>query len=201
MTERRTCMLATANQHKVDEIRAVLAPLGWELSTAQDRGVREEIPETGDTLEANARQKALFVAGRTGAVCLADDTGLEVDALGGRPGVYSARYAGPGATYADNVRLLLSELAGVPLERRGARFRTVLALARPGQVLLEVEGRVEGRITLETRGTGGFGYDPVFLVDEIGRTLAELSMAEKNRISHRGRALAAFRERAAAVRW
>ncbi len=201
MTVRRTCVLATANRHKVEEIRAVLGPLGWDLATAGDRGVREEIPETGDTLEANARQKALFVAELTSSICLADDTGLEVGALGGRPGVYSARYAGKDASYADNVRLLLRELEGVPPERRAARFRTVLSLAGPGKVLLEVEGAVAGRITLETRGAGGFGYDPVFLVDELGRTLAELSMEEKNRISHRGRALAAFRERAAALAW
>ncbi|MBI4613309.1 MAG: RdgB/HAM1 family non-canonical purine NTP pyrophosphatase [Planctomycetes bacterium] len=194
------CILATANLHKVGEIRAVLAPLGWHLVTARERGVEEEIPETGDTLEANAVEKALYVARRTGSLALADDTGLEVDLLEGRPGVYSSRYAGPGATYAQNVEKLLRELAGTSAEERTARFRTVVALARPGKILVVAEGKLEGRITHGLRGEGGFGYDPVFLVPELGRTLAELTLAEKNRTSHRARALAEFVARARSLR-
>lgn len=147
-----------------------------------------EVDETEDTLAGNAILKARTVAAITSLPALADDTGLEVDALGGRPGVHTARYAGPNASYADNVAQLLEEMAGV--QERSARFRTVVALVRPGEPDLLAEGVLEGAIATERRGDGGFGYDPLFLVDE--RTLAEFGPEEKASISHRGRALRAL---------
>jgi XTP/dITP diphosphohydrolase len=193
-------VVATRNPHKLEEIRAILAGLPVRLLSAADLGA-PEVEEDEPTLEGNAAKKAQVVADATGRVALADDTGLEVDALGGRPGVHSARYAGPDATYADNRARLLEELAGTPPEGRGARFRCVIHLARPGVSAaaregLAARGAIEGAIALAPRGSGGFGYDPVFLVagDPAGRTLAELSPEEKNAISHRGRALASLRD-------
>ena len=180
-------MLATANPGKTEEIRAaldgvVLLPRPSEVP---------EVEETETTLEGNARLKARALCSATGHPALADDTGLEVDALGGAPGVYSARWAGPGATYADNVAKMLREMNGVA--NRRARFRTVLLVAYPDGRELSVEGSVEGRITEAATGASGFGYDPVFAPDgAAGRTFAEMSVAEKNHISHRGRALAAL---------
>ena len=155
--------------------------------------------ETGDTLEANARLKARAVAAAAGLPAMADDTGLEVDALGGAPGVYSARYAGEGATYADNVAKLLDELGSLPGGggARRARFRTVALVAWPDGREVAAEGTVEGRIAAVARGGGGFGYDPVFVPDEGGgRTFAEMAAGEKHAVSHRGRA---FRALAAAL--
>jgi len=176
-------VLATANTDKVAEIAPLLS--GFEVMT-RPAGLAE-VDETADTLEGNARLKAEAVCGFTGEVAVADDTGLEVDALGGRPGVWSARYAGEAATYADNVSKLLAELDGVT-DRR-ARFRTV-ALARfPDGREIVAEGTVEGRIAASPRGTHGFGYDPVFVPDDAGtRTFAEMTTAEKEAVSHRGRA-------------
>ena len=186
------CVLASANPHKIEEVRAILHPLGWRLRTARDLGVLEEIPETGETLEENARQKAFHVARRTGRSSLADDTGLEVEALDGEPGVYSARFSGPDATYRDNVDLLLERMAATPDHQRGARFRTVIVLALPDRIVFEASGSLEGRIARVPRGSGGFGYDPVFIPEGDDRTLAQLDPLEKNRISHRARALQAF---------
>jgi XTP/dITP diphosphohydrolase len=203
----RRVVLATANPHKADELRSVLAAAGLVPETLEllDRpDDLPEVPETGDTLSANAAAKAHAVADATGLPALADDTGLEVDALGGAPGVRTARYAGPAATDADNVARLLAELDGVPPERRTARFVTVLVLAeppvadgtRPPDVV--VRGEVTGRIAEAPRGRGGFGYDPVFVPDGgDGRTFAEMPPADKDRISHRARAGAAL---AAALR-
>lgn len=147
-----------------------------------------EIDEPYETLEANALHKAQAVSMLTGLAAIADDTGLEVEALGGRPGVRTARFAGPGATYDDNVTKLLAELDGEA--QRAARFRTVVALVRPDGPPVTAEGVLEGRIALERRGSFGFGYDPVFEIPDVGnRTLAEIPEAEKNRISHRARAL------------
>ncbi|RMH75932.1 MAG: RdgB/HAM1 family non-canonical purine NTP pyrophosphatase [Actinomyces sp.] len=155
-----------------------------------------EVDETGETLEDNARLKARAVAAVADADALADDTGLEVEALGGAPGVRSARYAGDTATDADNVRRLLGELTGVTGEGRRARFRTVVVLHRRDGSELVAEGVVTGRIAEAPRGQGGFGYDPVFVPDEgDGRTFAEMSAADKNALSHRGRALRALLER------
>lgn len=150
-------------------------------------------PEEGREFREIALGKARWASRRAGLPALADDSGLEVDALGGRPGVRSARYAGPGATDAENNRKLLEELRGLPLERRRARFRCAIALVDPEGWETVVEGVCEGFIALEPRGTGGFGYDPLFWVPEYGRTFAELPPEVKNRISHRGQALRALR--------
>lgn len=183
----RLCF-ASNNAHKLDEIRPLLPP-GFELLSLADIGCHEELPETQDTLEGNARQKAEYVLTHYGVGCFADDTGLEVAALHGAPGVYSARYAGPQRRADDNVAKLLHELAGQP--DRSARFRTVVALARPGEATREFAGEVAGSISETTRGDRGFGYDPVFVPAEgDGRTFAEMSADEKNRISHRARAVA-----------
>jgi XTP/dITP diphosphohydrolase len=183
----RRVVAATKNPDKAREVRAVLAVVapGVELIEGLEW---PDVEESGDTLEENALLKARAVAAATGLPALADDTGLEVAALGGAPGVHTARYAGPGAGYAANRRVLLAALEGVA-DRR-ARFRTVVALVVPGGGEVLAEGVLEGRITSEERGSGGFGYDPVFEVE--GRTLAELGEDHKNRISHRARALAAL---------
>jgi|SRR6476469_5560816 len=183
---------ASNNVHKLDEIRALL-PAGLTLLSLADIGCAEELPETQDTLEGNARQKAEYVHQHYGVACFADDTGLEVDALNGEPGVYSARYAGPQRRAEDNVAKLLQELAGKP--DRSARFRTVIALAGADGSMREFAGEVAGHITEQPRGNGGFGYDPVFVPTEgDGRTFAEMSAEEKNQISHRARAMAGLLE-------
>src|SRR5262249_26958745 len=148
--------------------------------------------ETGATLLENATLKAEAALRFTGLPAIADDTGLEVDALGGAPGVHAARFAGPDATYADNVRLLLERMRGVPAERRAARFRTVCVACFPDGRTLVGEGAVEGRIAVAPRGAAGFGYDPVFELPGPGKTFAELSASEKNRVSHRARAARAL---------
>ena len=180
-------VVASKNPDKIREVEAVLASFdpSIEIVTGHDW---PDVAETEDSLEGNALLKARAVMQATGVAALADDTGLEVDALDGAPGVYSARYAGPDATYADNLARLLHDLDGV--EERVARFRTVVALVDPDGSELSVEGVFEGRITTDPRGDAGFGYDPVFEVD--GRTIAEMPEAEKNTISHRARALQAL---------
>ena len=158
--------------------------------------VAPDVEETGATLEDNARIKARALAGALGLLAIADDTGLEVDALHGAPGVHSARYAGPGATYADNVAKLLAELDGVERERRTARFTTVALACTPGGREVVARGAVEGVITAAARGRGGFGYDPVFVPREgDGRSFAEMSPDEKHALSHRGRAFRALADR------
>lgn len=183
----RLCF-ASNNAHKLDEIRPLL-PAGTELLSLADIGCHEELPETQDTLSGNARQKALYVWEHYGVACFADDTGLEVTALNGEPGVYSARYAGPQRLAADNVAKLLEELR--PHDDRSAQFRTVVALVEPTGDVHEFAGVVEGVITETPSGTGGFGYDPVFQPQEgDGRTFAEMTTEEKNKVSHRARAVA-----------
>jgi XTP/dITP diphosphohydrolase len=183
----RLCF-ASNNAHKLDEIRPLL-PAGLELLSLADIGCHEELPETQPTLEGNARQKAAYVWEHYGVACFADDTGLEVTALHGAPGVYSARYAGPQRRAADNVAKLLAELRGAA--DRTAHFRTVVALVGVPPTEQLFEGTVPGRIAEVPRGTGGFGYDPVFVPDAgEGRTFAEMSLTEKNQISHRARAVA-----------
>ena len=185
-------VLATANPDKAAEISEILAGLVLNPRPPEVRDVDED----GDTLEANARLKAVALVEATGQAAIADDTGLEVDALGGAPGVRSSRFAGPHATYADNIVRLLEDLAGVPVGERSARFRTV-ALARfPDGAEVVTDGTVEGTITLSPRGTEGFGYDPVFVPAEgDGRTFAEMTPAEKHALSHRGRAFRALAQR------
>ncbi len=186
-------VLATRNVDKVREIREALNGLPIDIVSLETFPEIGEIPEEGSTLEENALFKAETVASSAGLPALADDTGLEVDALDGRPGVRSSRYAGENATYADNVRKLLEEMRGVPAGKRGAVFRTVIALAAPGEKSRVVEGRCKGVITAAPRGQSGFGYDPVFLPEGRGSTFAEMTLSEKNKISHRGLALAAAR--------
>ena len=178
-------LFATNNAHKLAEVQAVLGP-EYELVTPRDCGVTEEIPETQPTLEGNALQKARYLRERTGLDCFADDTGLEVAALDGAPGVRSARYATDGHDFAANNRLLLANLRGAA-DRR-ARFRTVVALLRSGEEHL-FEGIVAGRIIECERGCEGFGYDPLFVPDGFDRTFAEMSADEKNAVSHRARAV------------
>ena len=182
----RKIIFATNNAHKLSEVQAVLGD-AFELITLRECGITEDIPETAPTLEGNALQKARYVYEKTGADCFADDTGLEVDALGGAPGVHSARYATDGHDFAANNRLLLKNLEGV--ENRSAHFRTVIALILDGEEYL-FEGRVEGVIATEESGCGGFGYDPLFVPSGEIITFAEMSAEAKNAISHRGRAVA-----------
>ena len=179
-------VFATNNAHKLSEVSAVLGE-GYELVTLREVGITEDIPETGATLDENASQKARYVWERTGLDCFADDTGLEVEALNGAPGVRSARYATDGHDFAANNRKLLRELEGK--DNRRARFRTVISLIQGG-VERQVEGTVEGIIATEESGNEGFGYDPLFIPDGHTRTFADMSAEEKNAISHRARAVA-----------
>ncbi len=187
-------VLATKNKDKIREIRNVLAGLPIEIKTFEDFDNFPDIEETGETLEENALLKAKGIAKATGCAALADDSGIEVDALGGAPGVYSSRYAGPGCTYDDNNRKLLKEMSGVPEEKRTARFRAVIAIAWNENDAEAVEGRVEGFIINEKRGRDGFGYDPVFYYPPAGKTFAEMTLEEKNKVSHRGKALIRAKE-------
>jgi XTP/dITP diphosphohydrolase len=181
-------LVATRNAGKLREVRARVA--GLEVLSLDDVAPMPGVEESEETLEGNARLKALAAARGSGLWSVADDSGLFVDALGGAPGVHSARYA-PG-TDADRIRKLLREMDRVPDGRRGADFRCVLALASPSGGVRAVQGECRGEILRAPRGAGGFGYDPVFLVTELGRTMAELTLEEKGRISHRARALDAL---------
>ncbi len=181
-------MLATRNPDKGRELAALLKDLGIRIRTLAEFPDAPEVMEDGETCEANAIKKAVAIARHTKLPAAADDTGLMVEALGGRPGVHAARYAGEGATYDDNCKKLLREMANVPRERRGARFVTVAALADPNGEVEVVQGVLDGLITEAPVGTKGFGYDPVFFVPELGKTLAQITPEEKNRISHRARA-------------
>ncbi|MCY3951918.1 MAG: RdgB/HAM1 family non-canonical purine NTP pyrophosphatase [bacterium] len=186
MSEFLAFVAATANPHKLIEMRAALEGVATLLERPAALG---DVREDGDTLEANARTKAVAVAGFAGAPALADDTGLEVDALGGAPGVHSARYAGPGAADEANVAKLLEALAGVASPQRTARFRTVVVARWPDGRELVADGVVDGAIATEPRGGRGFGYDPVFVPSPGELTFAEMSLEAKGAISHRGRAL------------
>ena len=181
-------VLATRNRHKGEELAALLGGLGITIRTLDEFPDAPEVVEDGDTCEANAIKKARTIAEFTGLPAVADATGLEVDALGGRPGIYAARYAGEDATYEDNCLKLLLELTGVPRERRTARFLTVAAIALPSDGIRVAQGILEGEVAEEANGTLGFGYDPLFLIPELGKTLAELSPDQKNAISHRAKA-------------
>lgn len=180
-------LIATRNSHKLEEIRRIFDFSGLEVLSAFDFPEIPDVVEDGDTLEENARKKAREMALATGLWALADDSGLEVDALDGAPGVYSARYAGEDCSYADNNTKLLRELDGA--SSRLARFRTVMALSDPQGAVETVEGVCPGKIIETLRGEHGFGYDPLFVPEGFSKTFAELSSAEKNKISHRARAL------------
>jgi XTP/dITP diphosphohydrolase len=193
MVTRRTILVATANPHKLREILQIMNDLPVRWSTLADHPPMSDPVEDGPTFEANAAKKALHYAACAGTWTLADDSGLEVDALGGAPGVHSARYAGPTQDAAANNAKLIAALRDVPLPRRTARFRCEVALAGPEGLLATASGTVEGLIVDEPRGGHGFGYDPHFLVPALGLTTAEMEPEQKNRLSHRGEALRALR--------
>ncbi len=179
-------LLATSNQAKVREYRSLLQDLPDELVTLAERGITIEVDEVGGSLEENATLKATQYAAESQLLTLADDSGLEVDALGGEPGPLSARYAGEGASDKERISYLLAKLEGVPWEERSARFRCVIAIATPDGEVGLCSGECRGRITFEHKGRHGFGYDPVFYLPELDKTMAELPLAVKNRVSHRG---------------
>jgi XTP/dITP diphosphohydrolase len=181
-------LLATGNRAKLYELRSLFQALPYELVTPSEMGISAKVDEVGQSLEENARLKATVSAARSRLLTLADDSGLEVDALGGEPGVLSARYAGADASDTDRIDYLLLRIKDVPWQKRQARFRCVMAIATPdGQVSLFC-GDCPGVITLEPRGEMGFGYDPIFYLPRLGKTLAELPLEVKNRVSHRGQA-------------
>ncbi len=184
----KTLLIATRNRDKVREISEKLQGLGLRIMSLLDFPEIPDVVEDGATIEENALKKAYAGFGATGLTTIADDTGLEVEALQGAPGVYSSRYAGEKASYADNRRKLLHEMKGIPPEKRGAAFRTVVVIYDEDGFEL-VEGRCDGAITSEERGEAGFGYDPVFLIPGFGLTFAEMPLERKNRISHRGLAV------------
>jgi XTP/dITP diphosphohydrolase len=187
-------VLATRNRDKIKEIRSILKQTGIKLRCADDFEHFPVVEEDGNSLEENAVKKASQVARSLGLFAIADDSGLEVDWLEGAPGIFSARFAGQGATYKQNNQKLLELLKGVPVEKRTARFRCVIALASPQDSVWTVEGRCEGFIAENPQGRQGFGYDPIFVVSSLGKTFAELSPAEKNKISHRAQALAELKK-------
>jgi XTP/dITP diphosphohydrolase len=183
-------LLATNNWAKITEYRKLLDSLPFKLVTLAEKGITTEVGEVGESLEENAKLKAVELSRESGLAALADDSGLEVDVLGGEPGRLSARYAGEGASDKDRIDYLLRRLEGVPPARRVARFRCVIAVATTDGRVGYSFGECAGMISLVPVGTGGFGYDPIFYLPELDRTMAQLSMEEKNRISHRGKAAA-----------
>ncbi len=187
-------LLATSNQHKLEEYRAIFSDLALKLVSLNDVQLDMEVEETGTTFAENAELKARAYAQASGMLTLADDSGLEIDALGGAPGVQSARYLSRETSYEERFRSILEQLKGFPVEQRTARFRCAIALAEPSGNTRIVEGTIEGVIADSPRGKHGFGYDPIFLVPELGKTLAELAPEHKNRISHRGRAAQSARK-------
>ncbi|MFC1896998.1 RdgB/HAM1 family non-canonical purine NTP pyrophosphatase [Chloroflexota bacterium] len=182
-------LLATNNQAKVGEYRSLLQNLPYELVTLAEQGITTIVDEVGESLEENARLKATILATESRLLALADDSGLEVDALGGEPGRLSARYAGENASDKDRVNYLLSRLKGVPWEKRSALFRCVIAIATPNGEVEFYPGECRGFITFEPRGEQGFGYDPVFYLPELDKTMAELLLEIKSQVSHRGKAV------------
>ena len=187
-------LLATNNKGKVREYKSLLRGIPYEIVTPAEQGITTEVDEVGGGFEENARLKATTLAKESGLLSLADDSGLEVDALGGEPGPLSARYAGEGASDTERIDYLLARLKDVPEEKRTARFRCVIAIATPDGTVELCSGECRGFITTEPRGYNGFGYDPVFYLPALGKTMAELPPEEKNRISHRARAAAKARE-------
>jgi XTP/dITP diphosphohydrolase len=187
-------LLATRNAGKLKEFASLLGPLPFQLTTLAEEGIGVSVEETGATFKENAKLKATVCADVSQLLTLADDSGLEVDALGGEPGVMSARYAGEGASDEKLVEYLLSKLEDIPWERRQARFRCVIAIAHPSGQMNLCEGECQGLITFEPRGTRGFGYDPIFYFPDLDKTMAELPMDEKNKVSHRARAAGKARQ-------
>ncbi|TDO12950.1 XTP/dITP diphosphohydrolase [Bacillus subtilis] len=185
----KEAIIATHNPGKVKEFKEILEPKGYDVKSLAEIGFTEEIEETGHTFEENAILKAEAVAKAVNKMVIADDSGLSIDNLGGRPGVYSARYAGEQKDDQANIDKVLSELKGIEKEQRTARFRCALAVSIPGEETKTVEGHVEGYIADEPRGEYGFGYDPIFIVKDKDKTMAELTSDEKNKISHRADAL------------
>jgi len=181
-------LLATNNQAKVHEYKSLLRNLPLELVTLAEQGITTVVDEVGESLEENARLKATVLANESQLLALADDSGLEVDALGGEPGRLSARYAGEGASDRDRINYLLSHLKNVPWEKRSACFRCVIAVATPSGWVEFCSGECWGSITFEARGEQGFGYDPIFYLPKLGKIMAELPLEMKNRVSHRGQA-------------
>ncbi|MEK4537693.1 XTP/dITP diphosphatase [Peribacillus sp. FSL K6-1552] len=191
----KTVIIATKNKGKAKEFESLFSTKGYEVKTLLDVPDAPDVEETGTTFEENAILKAEAIAHQLGHFVIADDSGLIVDALDGRPGVYSARYAGESKSDEANTKKVLQELEGVPEAERTARFYCALALASPNQETITVSGTMEGLITEQPSGTNGFGYDPVFFVKEQGKTNAELTKEEKNQISHRAHALKALDEK------
>ncbi len=186
---REKIILATTNQGKFREIKEYLAGLPADFRSHVDLGAREDVKEKGKTFLENARLKSLAFSLRSGFLTLAEDSGLEVDSLGGKPGIYSARFSAPGATDEKNIRKVLRLMEGVPWHRRKARFVSCAVLSRKGKILKEVRGQVRGYIAFKKKGNHGFGYDPIFFYSSWKKTFGEVAPAEKNKVSHRGRAL------------
>lgn len=195
----RALLIATTNRHKLEEYQAIFSDLPYQLLSLNDIQLDLDVEETGTTFQENAEIKALTYANTSGMLSLADDSGLEIDALEGEPGVYSARFAGKDTPYEERFRILIDRLKDVPPEERTARFRCVITIAEPSGLHRSVEGAIEGRITDAPHGDNGFGYDPIFLVPELGKTTAEIAPDLKNQISHRGQA--AQRARAVLENW
>jgi XTP/dITP diphosphohydrolase len=187
-------LLASQNPGKLNEMRQLVAGLPFRVLGPRDLGIEDAPEETGKTFLENARLKARHYSKRSGLLTVADDSGLSVEALDGAPGLFSSRFGGEGASDADRNRLLLQKLAGIPLEKRGARFTSAVALARGGALAFETEQTVDGFIADDTRGPNGFGYDPLFFYPPFGKTFGEVPPTEKDRVSHRGKAFAKLRE-------
>jgi len=190
----RTLLLATSNPHKLEEFRAIFSDLQLRLLSLNDLQLDIDVEETGATFAENAGLKARTYAQASGILTLADDSGLEIDALGGIPGVQSARYLGRETSYEERFREILEQLKGLPMEKRTARFRCAIALAEPSGYTRVVEGVIEGLIANSPRGEHGFGYDPIFFLPELGKTFAQLAPEHKNRISHRALAAQSARK-------
>jgi XTP/dITP diphosphohydrolase len=187
-------LLATNNKAKVREYKSLLQGIPFEIVTLAEQGIATVVEETGSSLEENARFKATALAAESQLLSLADDSGLEVDALGGEPGPLSARYAGEGASDVERINYLLAKLKDVPHDRRKARFRCVIAIATPDEIVEFCSGECSGLIAMAPLGNQGFGYDPVFYLSELGKTMAELPLEVKNQVSHRGQAARKARE-------
>ena len=194
MHQKPQLLLATNNKGKIREYQSLLRGIPYEIVTPAAQGIATQVDEVGGSFEENARLKATTLAKESGLLSLADDSGLEVDALGGEPGSLSHRYAGENATDADRIDYLLAKLKDVPEKERTARFRCVIAIAQPDGRVELCSGECRGLITMEPRGNRGFGYDPIFYLPELRKTMAQLTLKEKNRVSHRSRAAEKARE-------
>lgn len=188
-------VFATSNQGKMREVRMILKDLGWEILSMEEAGIHIDVEENGSTFEENALIKARAIHQRCGGVVLADDSGLEIDCLNKEPGIYSSRYLGEDTPYEVKNRIILERLEKIEGPKRSARFVCAIGAVLPDGTELTAKAAVEGTIAREQAGDGGFGYDPIFYIEELGKTMAELDGDEKNRISHRGKALRAMKEK------